>query len=87
MILRKYKKVEIFYSYAKKSLPSDGWFQLCFSCDTITANIMKIKDKITCCETIEYLPYICIPCQKILREDSYKYKKFFNRCNRFIEKL
>ena len=83
MKLRKYKKFFIYYP--SDNLPEEGWFQACFHCRTITSNTIRIKNKNTCFEIIEYDTYLCRPCQKEMNDDE-RYSKFFKKCNEHIKK-
>jgi hypothetical protein len=74
-------KIEL-YNYCE-TLPINGWFQQCFTCDTITSSTIKYNSKKHAKKYI-FEVYVCSHCQKKI------YKKendalFAKKCEKFIQ--
>ncbi len=79
-------QTEEIFIYNKSKLPINGWFQLCYFCNTITARTvlfhMFYKKKVL----HEFHVYTCPYCYKKFKRDSTKYIEFNNRCSKYIKR-
>ena len=75
------KTKEIFI-HNKSELPIDGWFQLCYYCNTITARTVLFHMFYNKKVLYEFHVYTCPSCSKKFKRDSNIYIDFNNNCTK-----
>lgn len=74
------------FIHNKSQLPTDGWFQICYNCNTITACTvlfhMFYKKKVL----YKFHVYICPNCSKKFKNDLSTYTDLNNRCTKYIKR-
>ena len=80
--MKKYKKINIFRD---SGLPDDGWFQSCFSCHSVTSNIIKYKKIKTVNYTYEIGIYVCPTCKETFKNNKKLQRNFLSKCNNYIK--
>jgi uncharacterized protein YlaI len=72
------------YLYSDTHLPTRGWLQGCWECETITSRIITYKTVTKGKFTYKFIVYLCPRCKK--RINAKKEKEEFNtKCNEFID--
>ncbi len=79
------KTKEIFI-HNKSELPIDGWFQLCYYCNTITARTVLFHMFYNKKVLYEFHVYTCPSCSKKFKRDSNIYIDFNNKCTKYIKR-
>ena len=84
--MKKTIKKEFFHP-GGENLPSDGWFQQCILCYSITANLIFLESHTRLDEIIEFYAHLCTPCTKLIKNPKKNpkvFKKYEKRCNKLI---
>ena len=84
--MKKIIKKELFIR-GGDNLPSEGWFQQCVLCYSITANIFLFEKHTHTDKIIEYYAHLCSPCIKLIKNPK-KYpkinKKYEKKCSKLV---
>ena len=84
--MKKTIKKEFFHP-GGENLPSDGWFQQCIRCYTITADLILLEKHTLLDEIIEFYAYLCCPCRKLIKNPEKNpkvFQKYEKKCNKLI---
>jgi hypothetical protein len=88
------KIIKEIYIYRESHLPTDGWIQKCFHCDTLTSKNILFKTitqyKGCYVKYWEFNIHLCFSCKRYLYsnkgENIKKFLKFSQKCNDYIVK-
>ena len=78
------KIVREVYLYSDTHLPTHGWLQGCWECESITSRIITYKTVTKGKFTYKFIVYLCPHCKKINLKAEKK-EDFNTKCNEFIE--
>ena len=78
------KIIREIYLYSDTHLPTRGWLQGCWECETITSRIITYKEITKNRLTYKFIVYLCPHCKKRINTKEEK-KEFNTKCNEFIE--
>jgi uncharacterized protein YlaI len=72
------------YLYSDTHLPTHGWLQGCWECETITSRLITYKTVTKGKFTYKFIVYLCPHCKKQINAKEKK-EEFNTKCNEFIE--